>query len=259
MPNTVQMRNELLPNFHPFQRKQQMANDVPANESEFVTFALGLLHDFFDQQGCCYRLRREVGVGRNIADVVALCTPTAVFSLPPESLTITESVVLSSLRLRGPTRIDLLERRCGARRGVLRNGALKRLRDSGAVTCGPGGRIALSAEWSRDYRLVAIEAKLTKWRDALKQAKEYRRYADEAYVLLPAGFANRARRAEDEFRDAGVGLWIIAGQKLTLSITAEKARDHCWRREFVFSRLVSEEPCSGRTHGESTQCSCDAA
>jgi hypothetical protein len=89
--------------------------------------------------------------------------------------------------------------------------------------------------------LIAVEAKLLRWRDALAQAAAYRRYADEVYVALPEGFGAPAIVSADLFRAAGVGLLIVSGNRLRQAVAATVSRDHDWRREFVYSRLTSCE------------------
>ena len=58
-------------------------------------------------------------------------------------------------------------------------------------------------------RLLAFEAKLADWRQALKQAYRYRYYADAAIVILPAQGSRMAIEHRDLFRLMGVGLWTF--------------------------------------------------
>lgn len=58
-------------------------------------------------------------------------------------------------------------------------------------------------------RLLAFEAKLADWRQALKQAYRYRYYADAAIVILPAQGSRMAIAHRDLFRQMGVGLWTF--------------------------------------------------
>ena len=164
-------------------------------------------------------------------------------STPKDPLTITESIILSSLRRLGSTRIDLLENRCGLERSALRNGALKRLRDWNLLETGPGGRVALCTPKS-SARIIAIEAKLTKWKDALEQAVAYQLYADETYVLLPEKENFPTTKAEDKFRRVGVGLWFASTKRIVPVFPAAPSSEHNWRREFVYSRLLASQSTS---------------
>lgn len=58
--------------------------------------------------------------------------------------------------------------------------------------------------------VIAFEAKLTKWRDALHQAYRTRCFANRAYVVLPARTAALAAAYEFEFRRRRVGLCTMS-------------------------------------------------
>lgn len=62
---------------------------------------------------------------------------------------------------------------------------------------------------SEDDSVVAVEAKLTRWRDALYQATRNRTFAQRSYVLLPRNVALRAEKHIDEFRIRNVGLCYV--------------------------------------------------
>lgn len=206
-------------------------------EAEFVTRFREFLPTYLRDRAVSWQISHEVGAGRSIADVVALLSTSAAANHPANLvLSVSESVILSVLRIYGPTRIDLLEQRCGARRGQFREGALTRLLRWEFVGRGDGGRISLVPEPSPPV-VLAVEAKLTRWRDALRQAIAYRLYADESFVALPFQHARMALRSADKFREAGIGLFILDGEAINLAIPAATSVDHDWRREFVVSRL----------------------
>lgn len=54
--------------------------------------------------------------------------------------------------------------------------------------------------------IVAIEAKLVKWRDALQQAKRYQHFAHKSWVVLDASRARSAILNQDLFERTGIGL-----------------------------------------------------
>ena len=61
-------------------------------------------------------------------------------------------------------------------------------------------------------RLIAVELKLTNWREAFRQAERYLAYAEEAYVALPAHYAKRLHEKEawNEVSDKSIGVLAIA-------------------------------------------------
>jgi hypothetical protein len=89
----------------------------------------------------------------------------------------------------------------------------------------PWGRVKLAFEF--DYvgghtdvlalcqagNLVAFEAKLARWRDALHQAYRTRCFAHRAYVVLPAGAARVAVQHESEFNRRRVGLCAVSSER----------------------------------------------
>jgi hypothetical protein len=207
-------------------------------EATLVSDILIHLPSYLRGKGLCWRVCNEVGVGRTIADVVALDWPREQGIEPRQPLSVSESVVLSLLRRGGPTRIDLLETLCGAGQRGLRKGRLDRLEDWGILRFERGGRVALADAWQTAIRVVALEAKLTRWKTALKQAIAYRTYADEAYVVLPEDRTRPAESKQELFKEAGVGLLKATSSGLVEVISARASEDHDWRREFVVSRLL---------------------
>jgi hypothetical protein len=209
---------------------------VYVREIELVEDLIVLLPGFFGAH-FLWSLKREVGVGRAIADIVVLLQETAP-KASIEGLTLTESIVLSTLRQSGPSRIDLLETKCGLSRRSLREGELSRLMDAQMIQVSRGGRVALTDLCNIPSEIVAVEAKLSRWKDALGQAIQYRRYADRAYVALPMTRATCALDGIKEFERHGVGLLgVFRGSLITL-IEARSATQHDWRRDFVYSRLL---------------------
>lgn len=62
---------------------------------------------------------------------------------------------------------------------------IKQLRRMGAVIVEESGEIRLTPSFvDSTVKLIAVELKLERWKDALQQAERYLDFADEAYVLL---------------------------------------------------------------------------
>ncbi len=181
-------------------------------------------------------IEREVVVGDSIADVVVLLGGAEPRLPVTKPLSVGESVILSVLRRDGATTTDELTRRCGLNGKTQR--IVKRLDRLGLLKCSATGRVAVQRSWLNTTKIVAVEAKLLRWRDALAQATSYRRYADEAYVALPEAYAHPALEGAECFLAAGVGLLVVSEHGVRRVIPAGKARDHDWRREFVYSRLT---------------------
>lgn len=69
------------------------------------------------------------------------------------------------------------------------------------------GRVDVIA--SRDGSIHAFEAKLSRWRDALRQATRARSFADHVYVVVPHASRFAALRYRQEFVRRGVGIVTV--------------------------------------------------
>jgi hypothetical protein len=67
---------------------------------------------------------------------------------------------------------------------------------------------------SADGEVLAFEAKLTRWRQALHQAFRNTCFAHRSYVVLPAGVASSALQYEREFQRRNVGLCAVNDERV---------------------------------------------
>lgn len=195
-------------------------------------------------------IARECSAGRVIPDLIAWWSSGCANERPQESLTTAECVLLSYLRRNGPSRIDILEARCGLSRGLLRNGALDRLEMWGLLARGPGGQVRLTERWPPAIEIVAFEAKLTRWKEAVEQARAYRSFADRVYVVVPDALLITVREQLDSFASAGVGLLAVGVGSLVELCEADVVpnSEHDWRRELVLSRAVDADRIGSERH-----------
>jgi hypothetical protein len=70
--------------------------------------------------------------------------------------------------------------------------------------------------------LLAFEAKLHKWREALQQAYRNTCFAHHSYVLLPKSIALRVQKCSAEFKLRHVGLCYIDGKNIVIVLPAER-------------------------------------
>ena len=69
---------------------------------------------------------------------------------------------------------------------------------------------------AEDGAIIAFEAKLRKWRQALHQAYRNLCFAHRSYVVLPEKTALIAARYEEEFLTRGVGLCYVNDDELVI-------------------------------------------
>lgn len=81
------------------------------------------------------------------------------------------------------------------------------------------GRVDLIA-LTRSNELLAFEAKLTRWRDALHQAFRNTFFASRSYVVLPRNAAERAASYAAEFQRRRVGLCALIDGTVQIVLAA---------------------------------------
>ena len=92
----------------------------------------------------------------------------------------------------------------------------------GAIEKIDSGEIQLRSEFdvSHSVRLIAVEIKLKRWRQALEQAIEYRKFANEAYVVMDGAQLVMSDKVTDAFALSGVGLLLQHGKDLCKAVPA---------------------------------------
>ena len=183
-----------------------------------------------------WRIAREIAVGRTIPDLIILGHHPA-YAVSWPALSAQDSVLVSHIRMLGTAPIDALT--VMRKRDPSLNDSIESLVRRGVLTRSRAGSISLRPELRRKGRLIAIEAKITKWRQAVTQATAYLRFADEAYVLLPQATAQRATQEWDRFRAAGVGLVASIDDGIRVLHRGGRSHSHDWRREYIYSRAFA--------------------
>ena len=84
--------------------------------------------------------------------------------------------------------------------------------------------------------VTAVEVKLSRWRTALRQARGYLRFSNEAYVALPASVIARSSSALTACADSGVG--AIAVDERDARVVLRAKRHNPRSAEWV--RIVSD-------------------
>lgn len=98
--------------------------------------------------------------------------------------------------------------------------ALKTLERKGLVSR-TGATVALRYEsFPRASEVVAVEAKLTRWREAVDQATVYRRFANRSYVALPWETIRAAKGLRSACRGRGLGLVAVSPDRVDVVRTA---------------------------------------
>lgn len=182
-------------------------------------------------------------VGAVIPDVVVAHTPKEFEEISRAPVTAFAASVVALLLKKGPLRLATMAEHLYANQRSVERPLMALLRQ-GVVGTSPGGAFRLvHAPFLRETRLLAVEAKLSRWREALTQAVRYREFASEAYVALPVGNAVVKTVVQDEARAAGVGLIAVASGDLQVLVRARHAfprtPDFVWLAYRMLSRRTS--------------------
>lgn len=178
----------------------------------------------------------ELAIGYSIADIVILRASSTSCFWPERPLSVAESAILSSLRRLGSASVEAVAKAVFMQAEPVRRLLLGRL-SSWYLVRRTRDEFRPAKAWVSRSEIVAVEAKLTRWREALAQAAVYCRYADRAFVLLPSASALVAAQHKDEFAEAGVGLLSYNDGNVVRVFSSPRATEHSWHREFAISRI----------------------
>lgn len=227
----------------PYRSESELVAVLTANLEQFV----GGTEDFISAE--------EVPIGAGIVDLL-LAIPQVVplryrlqraqehaASLDPQDF-----LVMSRLYYHRP-----LKARSVARRTPLDEEKTKRILDrlstQGYVERPSADTFVRSRHFAPYFEsLVAIEAKLAKWEEALAQAARNRLFATDSYVALDASRCRAAVRRLDIFQATNVGLAIVKSSSTNVEIvfrprTSPPLSPLFWweAAEVLVSRLASSE------------------
>ena len=164
-------------------------------------------------------------IGMTIPDLLFVAGRKGVAPPIPRRIQLTafDAWVVTALKRSGPLREEEIADELHSHPHRV-GSALRRLRRYGLVKADNlsyelnARRLLLSAE------IVAVEAKLLRWTDAINQALSYLNFANRAYVALPKHSIVASRRVTHACKESGVGL-ISVGPYRTEILVRPKRRD----------------------------------
>lgn len=181
-------------------------------------------------------VRTEVPMGTVIPDLVYLGFegPTPISPVTGK-VTYRHAHILWLLRRWGKLRPATLARRCfetSPRITRIIDDLVKwRLADALG-----SGSLTLNSTYSRlNSRVVAVETKLQRWAIALKQAQQYRNFADAAIVAVPERYIPRPSQALASFKKSGIGLCGVSLEKTKWVILPHLRNAHSPCREYLLA------------------------
>lgn len=153
-------------------------------------------------------------------------------------LTLFESWIVGELLRAGRLRESTLTRRLFTRVDDIRP-ALKRLTRTGVLKETRVGTYSIQTDFSSKFEVLSVEAKLSRWRNAIEQAKRYLRFSDKSFVALPASIIARNSAIVQACKEAGVGLISVSAHGIDLQLRGERNAPD--RREWMW--LLAKTGC----------------
>ncbi|MBS1983431.1 MAG: hypothetical protein JST16_04595 [Bdellovibrionales bacterium] len=182
------------------------------------------------------RVLREPDLGLIIPDLlVGVCKGRT----PPlrARCSVVEAYIVALLEAGQTWRVSELERELYLTSAVAER-SLRRLARLQIVNDNRRGGWSLSAcAHSRIVEIIAVEAKLRRWRDALVQAVEYQEFADRSFVVLDGNQTRESASLRKLFRSAGIGLLLQYGHAIDVAVKARVCRPRSERRVRAADKL----------------------
>ncbi len=163
-------------------------------------------------------------IGMIIPDLLFVATRSGSRSkkVPRVRLTAFDAWVVIALKRHGPVHHEELARDLHSNPDRVWL-AIKRLRRYRIVTRMQDLRYALNDRrliWTAE--IVAVEAKLARWTDAITQALSYLSFANRAYVALPKRTVTNSKRVHGACEASGVGLIAVGPGKTEVLVRAKR-------------------------------------
>ena len=179
-------------------------------------------------------------VGTVIPDYVLISCPQCEPQLDGgfEGLTAFESAIVAALLSGRPMRKETLARQLYTRvERIAPN--LTALKRRGIVCELPTGSYALNGgAVPKDLHVVAVEAKLSRWRDAILQAESYLQFANQSFVALPSILATNNDKLLRQCRERGVGVLGVEPESVHLISAARTSQPRSPDWVWLVSRAV---------------------
>jgi hypothetical protein len=182
-----------------------------------------------DATQVAYQILSEKQVGACIPDLLVVRSKAAQERTPLRLSYFDCALIASALKSRSVTVADLAASTYSAPEQIDKR--VLRLVKLGLMSQQKNSlRIVPSA--MPQVHIVAVEAKLTRWRDALLQAREYLKFANEAYIAMPASVIASNATALAACAEFGIGVIAVdeIGVRVVLRPEAHRPCSAEWVR-----------------------------
>lgn len=118
---------------------------------------------------------------------------------------------------------------------------VKDLTESGILEKLENSKLKLNDQLiSIQSEVIAVEAKLTRWKEAFQQAKRYQEFADIVFVAMDAEGIPRYPEALQLFKQAKIGLLAVKRDSVEWVVKPYKDFSASFEREYVLNRALTD-------------------
>jgi len=153
----------------------------------------------------------KFAVGMIVPDLVLIAVPkdSHPTSASRQALSLFECAVLAELLHCGPRSSEQIATRLYARPATLERAVVRLTRHELLSTGKKGILSARRRAFPASLRVISIEAKLRRWKEAIQQAKSYLQFSNTSYVALPWSVIEKNERIKLACAAEGVGLIAV--------------------------------------------------
>jgi hypothetical protein len=180
------------------------------------------------------RVLSEMQVGMRIPDLLLVFGASGAHRAPLK-LTYFDCAIVAAVLDAGPTSVSELAHRTYASDGEIAHRVERLIRLRLLERRGDASLQAQDGTVPQDVRVVAVEAKLTRWKEALTQAQGCLAFANEAYIAMPGSVVRSNVPAMEACALAGVGVIAVDEGGSSVLLDAE----HRQRVTAEWVRVVS--------------------
>ncbi len=183
----------------------------------------------------------KLPVGMIVPDLVLIATRAN--ARPPKHSnrvpSLFECEILATLLKRGPLGRRTLARLLYARETSLERAVLRLVRDKLLRVNRAGALVVRRDAFPSKIKIVSVEAKLRRWKDAIRQAKEYHRFSNHSYVALPKTVVDRNPRLQNACRRERVGLISVSAKKTELILATKNVKPITAERIWLIRKVAA--------------------
>lgn len=185
--------------------------------------------------------KREVPVGECIPDLVFVCFSTIPKGINfPKKIGSKHAYITWLFRKNIALSIEeIAEKSFQKPERIIRY--VKDLSESGILVKSENCKFRLNDQlFSIQSEIVAIEAKLTRWKEAFQQAKRYQEFADTVVVAMDAEATPRELEILLLFEQEKIGLLAVKPDNAEWVVKPDKEFSASFEREYVLSRALTD-------------------